>query len=374
MNLQQRHRILISGGGTGGHIFPAIAIANGIRERLPSAEFLFVGAKGRMEMEKVPEAGYEIIGLPIRGIQRKQIWKNITLPYYLLKSMMKASGIIKSFNPQLVVGVGGYASGPMLYMASMRGVPSVIQEQNSYAGLTNKWLSKRVDKIFVAYPGMERFFPKEKIKLSGNPVRKQIIEQKHEQAAAKKALGFDPQKKLVLSIGGSLGALTINRALHSRYEDLLKKDVQLLWQTGKYYFPKVEQLKEEGMHVTAFIKEMDKAYAAADIIVSRAGAISISELCIVGKPVILVPSPNVAEDHQTKNALALSEKNAAILVRDAEASEQLIENLLTLSEDEQKRKVLSENIRVFAKPDAIETIVEGCLELIDMQNAETVKQ
>ena len=349
-------KVIISGGGTGGHIFPAIAIANEIKRRYPDAELLFIGATGRMEMEKVPAAGYTIIGLPIAGIQRRLTLSNLLVPFKLIASILKARKIVRSFQPDVVIGVGGYASAAVLYAASGAGVPCVIQEQNSYAGLTNKWLSKRVRKICVAYSGMERFFPADKIVMTGNPVRSEIYKAKtSDKASAKQALGFDAAKPLVLVIGGSLGARTINNSIQGGIEIFDKESLQVLWQTGKNFTPdtKGSQL----VKAETFIYDMCTAYAAADVVVSRAGAISVSELCLLGKPVILVPSPNVSEDHQTKNAMALVEKGAAILVKDIEASAQLVNRVVELVKNIEEQEKLSERIAVMAKPDALSEIV-----------------
>ena len=349
-------KVIISGGGTGGHIFPAIAIANEIKRRYPDAELLFIGATGRMEMEKVPAAGYTIIGLPIAGIQRRLTLSNLLVPFKLIASILKARKIVRTFQPDVVIGVGGYASAAVLYAASGAGVPCVIQEQNSYAGLTNKWLSKRVRKICVAYSGMERFFPADKIVMTGNPVRSEIYKAKtSDKASAKQALGFDAAKPLVLVIGGSLGARTINNSIQGGIEIFDKESLQVLWQTGKNFTPdtKGSQL----VKAETFIYDMCTAYAAADVVVSRAGAISVSELCLLGKPVILVPSPNVSEDHQTKNAMALVEKGAAILVKDIEASAQLVNRVVELVKNIEEQEKLSERIAVMAKPDALSEIV-----------------
>ena len=349
-------RVILSGGGTGGHIFPAIAIATEIKRRYPDVEILFIGALGRMEMEKVPAAGFKIIGLPIAGIQRKLTFSNLLVPFKLINSILKARKVIKDFKPDMVVGVGGYASAAVLYAASGAGIPCVIQEQNSYAGLTNKWLSKRVRKICVAYKGMERFFPKDKIVITGNPVRVEIYPAKTmDKAAAKAQLGFDPTLPLCLVIGGSLGARTINNSIQAGLETLEQAQIQVLWQTGKNFTPdtsKVTKAKAEN-----FIFDMCTAYAAADIVVSRAGAISVSELCLLGKPCILVPSPNVSEDHQTKNAMALVNEGAAVLVKDIEANLKLVNKVVELAKDKQEQEKLSERIALLAKPEALSEIV-----------------
>jgi len=367
-------RIIISGGGTGGHVFPAIAIADALKKRVPDAEILFVGALGRLEMEKVPGAGYRIEGLTISGFQRRMTWKNLGFPFKLLGSLIKSRSIIRKFKPDGVIGVGGYASGPTLRMAVSLGIPALIQEQNSYPGITNRLLGKKVQKICVAYDGMERFFPKEKIVLTGNPIRRDLIHLEGKSKEAYAHFGLKEDKKVVLVIGGSLGAGNINRAIKAFMDsDSGNSEFQLLWQTGKYYY---EDYKlpipfsghpDVGHRVHAailpFIDRMDLAYAAADIVISRAGAIAISELCVVGKPVILIPSPNVAEDHQTKNALALSEKKSAILVRDAEAVEKLGKTLIALLNNAEMQAELSLQIRKLATPDAAEKIATEALKL-----------
>lgn len=350
------HRVIISGGGTGGHIFPAIAIAGEIKRRYPDCKILFVGALGKMEMEKVPQAGYEIIGLPIAGIQRKMSFSNLWVPFKFLKSIWRARRIIREFNPDRVVGVGGYASSALIYAAARFRVPVLIQEQNSYAGLTNKWLASKAAKICVAYGNMEKFFPVDKIVITGNPVRKEIYEALNlEKSAAKSLLGFNPEKPVVLVIGGSLGARTINRSIQDSLEVFHQNGVQLLWQTGKNFKAVLSGL--EGIKSSEFISDMKTAYAAADIVVSRAGAISVSELSLLNKPSILVPSPNVAEDHQTKNAVALSSRSAAILVSDEQAGKILSDEILNLVKDNEMQKRLKENLKPFAKPDALKDIV-----------------
>lgn len=350
------NKIIISGGGTGGHIFPAIAIANEIKKRNPSAEILFVGANGRMEMEKVPNAGYKIIGLPISGIQRKLTLSNLLVPFKLIKSILMAKKIIRNFHPDVVIGVGGYASAATLYAANSLNIPTLIQEQNSYAGLTNKWLSKKVDSICVAYENMELFFPKNKIKITGNPVREELLQAHHiNKNEAKKLLGFDENKPLILVIGGSLGARTINQAMQSNLDLLVKNNCQLLWQTGKNFNSNTDGKK--GIKASEFIYEMNMAYAAADIVISRAGAISVSELTLIGKPAILVPSPNVTDDHQTKNALALVNQNACLLVKDSDASDKLIEESIKLIQDKLLQQELSKSILKLSKPNALNDIV-----------------
>lgn len=360
-------RIIISGGGTGGHIFPAVSIANALKKLNPDTEILFVGASGRMEMEKVPAAGYEIIGLDIQGIQRKSIWKNIMFPIKLLNSVRRAVGIIKEFKPDAAVGVGGYASGPLLYAASLMGIPTLIQEQNSYAGITNKWLGKKAKKICVAFDGMDKFFPKERIIKTGNPIRKESvnIEGKHEQAL--ELYKLSPAKKTILITGGSLGARTLNNSILAGLDKIVKADVQVIWQTGKFYYKSIlEQLGDKphpDICVVEFLNRMDLAYAAADVIISRAGAGTIAELCVIKKPVILVPSPNVAEDHQTKNALALVEENAAAFVADSDAEAQLVDKALELLNDKHLQKKLSDNIGKLAMPNADEVIAKEVIQI-----------
>ncbi|MCC6817436.1 MAG: undecaprenyldiphospho-muramoylpentapeptide beta-N-acetylglucosaminyltransferase [Bacteroidia bacterium] len=350
------NRVIISGGGTGGHIFPAIAIANEIKSRNPQAEILFIGALGRMEMEKVPMAGFKIIGLPIAGIQRRLSMSNFLVPFKLLKSLILSRKIVKDFKPQVVIGVGGYASAAVLYVASGTGIPCVIQEQNSYAGLTNKILGKRVAKVCVAYEGMEKFFPKSKIVLTGNPVRAEIKNaQSRAKSEAKASLGFDTNQIVVLVIGGSLGARTINQSIQEGIEIFNENAIQLLWQTGKNF--KADTKGYQTIKASEFIYDMQTAYAAADLVVSRAGAISVSELCLLKKPCILVPSPNVAEDHQTKNALALTDKGAAILVKDLEAKVKLVNKVVEIAKNNEQLEALSIKIGLLAKPDALETIV-----------------
>lgn len=355
-------KIIISGGGTGGHIFPAIAIANEIKSRYPRADILFVGALGKMEMDKVPAAGYRIEGLPITGLQRKLSLSNLLLPFRLLSSIIKAGRIIKNFKPDVVVGVGGYASAAVLYAATRRKIPTLIQEQNSYAGLTNKWLGKKVNRVCVAYENMQQFFPEDKIVITGNPVRKEITQALSiTPEEARKKIGFNSEKKLILSVGGSLGARTINHSIKNNLGLLDNTNIQLLWQTGQFY--KADTEGKTNVQAQQFISDMTTAYAAADIVISRAGAISISELSILGKACILVPSPNVAEDHQTKNAMALSEKNAAVLIRDAEANERLLQTAITLVDNETEKEKLSDNISKFAKPDALVNIVDQIKQL-----------
>ncbi len=361
-------KAIISGGGTGGHIFPAIAIANAIKEKHPEADILFIGAKGRMEMEKVPQAGYKIEGLCISGLQRRLTWKNLSFPFKVISSTIKARKIITRFNPDIVIGVGGFASGPTLQAASRLGIPTLIQEQNSYPGITNKLLAKKVSKICVAYDNMTRWFEEKKINFTGNPIRQNIVDIKDKKETALSHFGLDKNKKTVLAVGGSLGALTINESIALGLKYCVDNNIQIIWQTGKNYFEKARheasKYNSNNIKVFEFIYEMDLAYSVADIIVSRAGAIAISELCVIGKPTILVPSPNVAEDHQTKNAMALVEKNAAILVKDALAREVLINEIDSLIKNSEKKIELSENIIKLGIKDADKRIVAIVEELI----------
>ncbi|HOK05230.1 MAG: undecaprenyldiphospho-muramoylpentapeptide beta-N-acetylglucosaminyltransferase [Paludibacteraceae bacterium] len=361
-------RFIISGGGTGGHIFPAISIANALKRLLPEADILFVGATGRMEMERVPAAGYSIEGLPISGLDRKNLFKNIKVLVNLFRSFIMARRIIHQFKPDVVVGVGGYASAPTLLAANILGIPTVIQEQNSYAGVTNKFLAKKASCICVAYEGMERFFPKDKIVLTGNPVRQELLFIEPKKKEAYEFFGFQPNKKTLLILGGSLGARTINESVISHLEELAQSDIQIIWQTGKYYLNEALKIAEKFLSptfmITDFISRMDFAYAIADLVVSRAGASSISELSLLSKAAILVPSPNVAEDHQTKNALALVKKEAAIMIKDAEAKNTLIPRALEIINDENQLKKLSQNIKQFAHKDADELIAKEIISLI----------
>ena len=365
--MDEELRIIISGGGTGGHIFPAVSIANAIKAKHPDAKILFVGALGRMEMQRVPAAGYEIKGLPIQGFDRKNLLKNVKVLFKIWKSQRMARQIIKDFRPMAAVGVGGYASGPTLNKAAAMGIPCLIQEQNSYAGVTNKLLAKKADKICVAYEGMERFFPAEKIIMTGNPVRQALLENKMTKAEAIQSFGLDPQKKTILIVGGSLGAGTVNKSVMQHLDDIEKSGVQVIWQTGKYYHADI--IKElEGrvlpnVKVMDFISDMGAAYKAADLVISRAGASSISEFCLLGTPVILVPSPNVAEDHQTKNAMALVNKQAALYVKDAEAPEKVISLALETVQDEQALRSLSENILKLALPNSADIIADEVIKL-----------
>lgn len=369
--MEKELRVIISGGGTGGHIFPAVSIANAIKEQRPDAKILFVGAEGRMEMQRVPDAGYEIIGLPIAGFDRKHLWKNFAVLVKLARSQWKAKSIIKSFRPQVAVGVGGYASGPTLKTAGMMGVPTLIQEQNSYAGVTNKLLAKKARKICVAYDGMEKFFPAEKILMTGNPVRQNLLVATRNHKEAVSSFGLNPEKKTILILGGSLGARTINNTLTAGLQIIKETSgVQFIWQTGKIYHQQVmEAVRSAGeipnLYVADFIKDMATAYAAADLVISRAGAGSISEFCLLQKPVILVPSPNVAEDHQTKNALALVNKQAAIYVKDTEAEDKLLSVALETIADAGKLKDLSDHIAKLALPDSADVIAKEVIKLAE---------
>jgi UDP-N-acetylglucosamine--N-acetylmuramyl-(pentapeptide) pyrophosphoryl-undecaprenol N-acetylglucosamine transferase len=361
-------RVIISGGGTGGHVFPAIAIANALKKVVPGINILFVGANGRMEMEKVPAAGFPIVGLTISGFQRRLTWKNLTFPFKVLAAIKDAKHIIKDFGPDVVVGVGGYASGPILRVAANMGIPTVIQEQNSYPGVTNKLLAGKADKICVAYDAMDKYFPKEKIFLTGNPVRQDILSLAGKRERGIEEFGLNPDKPVVLVIGGSLGARTINESIHKGLELFAAGDVQLIWQTGKTYAPvaleAVKPYADKGISTCDFISRMDLAYAVADLVVSRAGAISISELCVVKKPAVLVPSPNVSEDHQTHNAMSLVNHQAAVLVKDDEAQEKLVETALEYINSEEKRQRLEYNISKLGKGDAADNIARIVLGLV----------
>jgi UDP-N-acetylglucosamine--N-acetylmuramyl-(pentapeptide) pyrophosphoryl-undecaprenol N-acetylglucosamine transferase len=367
MSQQKHKRIIISGGGTGGHIFPAISIANALRKIDPETEILFVGAEGRMEMEKIPAAGYKIIGLPVAGLYRSLTLKNFSVLLKLFKSLKKAKKVIKEFGPDVVVGVGGYASGPVLRQAGRMGIPTLIQEQNSYAGVTNKLLSRRASAICVAYDGMEKYFPKEKIIRTGNPVRQNFDDLDSLKEEALLIFNLKKEVPVILVLGGSLGAGTINNTLSENINKLKDSDCQWLWQTGKYYFENVKALVSlsfsGNISVHGFINRMEYAYAAADIIISRAGAGTISELCLVGKPVILIPSPNVAEDHQTRNAEALSSRKAAVLIADEKAAEILVDEAIKLVSDKSRREVLSSNIFKMADKEADVRIAEEVLKL-----------
>jgi len=368
MSGQQPYRLIISGGGTGGHIFPAVAIANEFRERHPDAQILFVGAKNKMEMTRVPEAGYEIIGLWISGLQRKLTLSNLLFPLKLVVSYIKAMTIVKKFKPHAVIGTGGFASGPIMMAATRFGIPSVIQEQNSFAGLANKQVAGKVNIVCVAYDGMEKYFPKQKIVLTGNPVRKDILTVGVKRERALTHFGFDSNRKTLLIIGGSLGAKSINESIIGGMEKLVDAEVQVIWQTGKGYYDtykaKLGKFDLRRIRVQDFVREMDLAYAAADVVISRSGALAVSEICIAGKPVILVPSPNVAEDHQTKNAKALVDKGAAVLVLDKDASEKLVEEAFRLLFDLNRSSRLSENIAKLGRPEATSAIVNEIEKLL----------
>ena len=369
--MNEEFRIIISGGGTGGHIFPAVSIANAIRTKYPKAKILFVGAEGRMEMQRVPAAGYEIKGLPIKGFNRANKLKNISVLYKLWKSLRLARKIIKDFNPQVAVGVGGYASGATLYECSKMGIPCLIQEQNSYAGVTNKLLAKKAKKICVAYEGMERFFPADKILMTGNPVRQNVLETPLSKEDARKQFGLNPTKKTILLVGGSLGARTINRAVLEHLELIEASDVQFIWQTGKYYHQSIlDEMKGKelpNLKIMDFISDMGAAYKAADLVISRAGASSISEFQLIGKPVILVPSPNVAEDHQTKNAMALVNKGAALFVKDAEAPNKLLQLAIDTVTNEQKLTSLSQNVKKMGLHNSADVIANEVIKLIKQE-------
>lgn len=360
-------RVIVSGGGTGGHIFPALSIADAVKAKCPDAKILFVGAENRMEMQRVPAAGYEIVGLPVSGFDRKHLLKNVAVLWRLMKSRRKARRVIRDFKPHVAVGVGGYASGPTLKEAGNMGIPTLLQEQNSFAGVTNKLLAKQAACICVAYEGMERFFPKEKIKLTGNPVRQNLLDAAISHVEALAGYGFVPEKKTVLVMGGSLGARTLNESMLASWEAIGKSGVQFIWQTGKYYYKDVcAQLSGRelpNVHVCDFIANMDAAYAAADLVISRAGAGSISEFCLLGKAVLLVPSPNVSEDHQTKNAMALVDKDAALYVKDADAVGDLVPLVLETVKDEARLAELSAHIRTLALPRSAEVIADEVIAL-----------
>lgn len=366
--MKKNPKIIISGGGTGGHIFPAIAIANALKAKLPESEMLFVGAEGRMEMERVPAAGYKIVGLPIMGFDRKNMLKNVKVALQLAKSMLKAHRLVKDFKPDIAVGVGGYASGPTLRAANWAGVPTVLQEQNSYAGVTNKLLAQKAAKICVAYEGMERFFPKDRLILTGNPVRQDLTAGLDKKEEAYAFFGFSPQKKTILIVGGSLGARTINQSVMAYLKEITQADIQVIWQTGKYYIEDAKKaaapFASKELVVTDFVSRMDLAYAIADLVISRAGASSISELCLLKKAVILVPSPNVSEDHQTQNALALASKDAALMIRDADSVKQLMPVALDLINNELKLKDLALNIEKLAQYDSANRIADEIIKLI----------
>ena len=366
--MEEELRIIISGGGTGGHIFPAVSIANALKAKRPDARILFVGALGRMEMQRVPAAGYDIVGLPVCGFDRKHLWRNIAVLWKLAKSQLKARRIIKEFRPQVAVGVGGYASGPTLKVAGMMGMPTLLQEQNSYAGVTNKLLAQKAEKICVAYEGMDRFFPAGKIIMTGNPVRQDLLDRQTDRCEAVRSFGLDPEKKTILIIGGSLGARTINQCVLSHLDLIRSSGVQFIWQPGKIYIDAARRRVAEAgelpmLHVTDFISRMDLAYSAADLVISRAGAGSISEFCLLRKPVVLVPSPNVAEDHQTKNALALVDKGAALYVKDSEAQEKMLATAIDAVNDAPRLRTLSENIAKLAFYNSADRIADEVLAL-----------
>jgi len=351
-------RYMISGGGTGGHIYPAIAIAEELKFRFPDAEFLFVGAKGKMEMTKVPEAGFKIEGLWISGIQRKLTLGNLLFPLKLINSMLKSRALIKAFKPNVVIGTGGFASGPLLKMASLLKIPSLIQEQNAYAGVTNKWLAGKADSICVAYEGMDRFFPKQKLILSGNPVRKDLLDIADKRDLGIKHFQLDPSKRTLLVIGGSLGSQRINELIASQLDLFKAEDLQVIWQCGEFYFDRYTSLTSDTVKVEKFISKMDLAYASADVIISRAGAGAVSELSLVGKPVIFIPSPNVAEDHQTKNAKSIEDKEAAIMLKESDLEKHFESVFKDLISSEHLQEKLSQNILKLAKPNATKTIVD----------------
>ena len=357
-------KFILSGGGTGGHIYPAIAIADELKKRYPDAEFLFVGANDRMEMQRVPQAGYSIKGLQIAGIQRKLSLKNLLLPFKLLKSLYQARQITQKFQPDAVIRTGGYASAPTLKAAQWLKVPYFIQEQNSFAGITNKWVSKKANKIFVAYQNMEKFFPKAKIQITGNPIREGLATIQDKNKNAFESFSLDENKFTLLVLGGSLGAKSINQLISSNLSFFQENEVQILWQCGKFYYDEYKEKQTEMVQVRPFIENMNDAYAVADVIISRAGASSVSELCVVGKPVIFVPSPNVAEDHQTKNAQAIADEKAAILIKETELKDNFQKIFLEIFNDKEKRKILSENIKALAKPNATEQIVDEIIKNI----------
>ncbi|MDQ1856892.1 undecaprenyldiphospho-muramoylpentapeptide beta-N-acetylglucosaminyltransferase [Chryseobacterium sp. WLY505] len=365
--MDKKLKILLSGGGTGGHIFPAIAIADEIRKRFPDAEFLFIGANGKMEMEKVPQAGYKIEGIDIAGIDRGNLLSNLGLPFKILKSLSKSKSLIKNFAPDFAVGTGGFASGPALYEASKMGIPIFIQEQNAHAGVTNKILSKKAKAVFTAYPKVEGF-PAEKIKFLGNPIRENIVSGMQDTEQAKEKMGLNKDKLTILSVGGSLGSRTLNNAWKSHLKQIVDKDYQLIWQTGKLDYKDIlEETKDtdtRNIQILEFIKDMELAYSAANIIVSRAGAIAISELAVAQKPVLLVPFPFAAEDHQTKNAMNLVEKNAARMVKDSEMQEKFWNTFSEICENESVRKEMSDNLKYFAKPNAAKEIVDEIFKVI----------
>ncbi|MES2577748.1 MAG: undecaprenyldiphospho-muramoylpentapeptide beta-N-acetylglucosaminyltransferase [Bacteroidota bacterium] len=360
----KQYKFILSGGGTGGHIYPAIAIANELKARFPDADFLFVGAKDKMEMQKVPQAGYNIKGLWISGLQRRLTFDNALFPIKLLSSLLKSRTIIKQFKPDVVIGTGGFASGPLLQAAAIAGIPTVIQEQNSFPGITNKLLSKKANKICVAYENLERFFPKEKMILTGNPVRQDLIDIESKREEAIQYFNLDSNKKTLLVLGGSLGARRVNQLIEKELPNMLSQNVQVIWQCGKLYLEDYKKYNSANVQVVAFIERMDLVYAAADIVISRAGASSVSELCIVGKPVIFIPSPNVAEDHQTKNAQAIVDKKGALMLKESELESQFSLVFEVLLKDQGKQNQLSENIKLLAMPEATKQIVDEIVKLI----------
>lgn len=358
-------KFILSGGGTGGHIYPAIAIANELKQRYPQCEILFVGASDKMEMQKVPQAGYKIIGLWIAGIQRRLTLDNAMFPIKLMSSLLKSRKIVKQFKPDVVIGTGGFASGPLLKAASGMGVPTVVQEQNSYPGITNKWLAKNADKVCVAYEGLEQFFPAGKIVLTGNPVRQDLLDVAAKKEEAAGTFGLNPDKKTVLVLGGSLGSRRINQLIDKEISWLLAQDVQLIWQCGKLYYEEYRHHGDkEGVNVLSFIDRMDLVYAAADVVISRSGASSVSELCVVGKPVLFIPSPNVAEDHQTKNAQAIVDKQGAVMLKESQLDTQFQPVFQDLLENEEKRHKLGSTIKKLARPNATNDIVEEIIKLV----------
>jgi UDP-N-acetylglucosamine--N-acetylmuramyl-(pentapeptide) pyrophosphoryl-undecaprenol N-acetylglucosamine transferase len=360
----KQYKFILSGGGTGGHIYPAVAIANELKTRFPDAEFLFVGAKDKMEMQKVPQSGYNIEGLWIAGLQRKLTLQNLMFPFKLIDSLWKSRKIIKRFNPNVVIGTGGFASGPLLQMANMLNIPTVIQEQNSFPGITNKLLSKKANKICVAYENLERFFPKEKMILTGNPVRQDLIAIESKKEESQKYFNLDSNRKTLLILGGSLGARRVNQLIEKELQNIVSLNVQIIWQCGKLYFEDYKKYNSENVKVLAFIDRMDLVYAAADIVISRAGASSVSELCIVGKPVIFIPSPNVAEDHQTKNAKSIVDKKGALMLKEAELDTQFNIVFEALLKDQGKQDQLCKNIKALALPNATNQIVDEIVKLI----------
>ena len=368
----RKYKFIISGGGTGGHIFPALSIANEIKRRYPDADILFIGADNRMEMEKVPAAGYKIIGLPVSGFNRKNLFKNVSVLIKLWNSMRKASNLLKEWKPDIAIGVGGYVSGPILKEAQKQGIPTLIQEQNSYAGVTNKLLAKNVGAVCVAYEGMEKFFPADKIELTGNPIRQNLLECTISKEEARKKFNLVPNRPTILIVGGSLGARTINNSIEAGLQKLADSDVQVIWQTGKFYDEGAKKamasINASNIKQMAFIPNMDEAYRAADLVVSRAGASSISEIQSLGKPSLLIPSPNVAEDHQTKNALALVNHNAAMMVKDVDCAETLVDSMLDLVKKEDRLKELSVNVKKMALPDSAKKIVDKVIEIIESKN------